>query len=142
MMEYRKGLIGMLILANIIVAGYLAYTEVFCVEPFCLTGGGCKIVQNSEYGSILGIKLGVVGIIGFFALFLSYILAYKKKIDYKIYLTMSFIGALGAIYFISLQFFVIKAVCSNCMAVDFNAILIFLISYYDFKKSLRERASR
>jgi hypothetical protein len=41
-MEYKKGLIGMLILVNLFLSGYLAYIYTTNDRGFCLTGEGVQ----------------------------------------------------------------------------------------------------
>ena len=134
-MEYRKGLIFILIMANIILSAYLSYTYFFNLEQFCLTGEGCTVVQNSDYSKIIGIPIAYLGFTSFVALFLIYLLAFNKKIEYKYFLAATIFGSIGAVYFIYLQAFAIKAYCSNCIATEIIMFLITCLSIYDYYKS-------
>ena len=132
-MEYIKGLLFILIAAEIILSGYLAYSSLSGTIPVCLTGKGCEIVQNSQYSQILGIPLSILGTISLILLLIFYYLAYKGKINYNWFLAACIFGTLDALYFIYLQFFVIKALCSNCLFVDFGMILILIIALMNKK---------
>jgi uncharacterized membrane protein len=132
-MEYLKGLLFILIAAEIILSGYLAYTVLSGIDAVCLTGENCKIVQNSQYSQILGIPLSVIGTLSFLALIILYSLVYKGLLDYNWFLAACIFGTLDALYFIYLQFFVIKALCSNCLFVDFGMILILIIALMNKK---------
>ena len=133
-MEYKKGLLFMLILASIAINIFFIATE----NPdstYCLSGQGCKIVQNSVYATLLGdTRNSHLGMIAFLALFLVFFLTYKNKIKYKYFLAMTYVGAILAVYFIYLQFFVINAICSNCMAIDIIMIIIAVVAILDYRE--------
>jgi uncharacterized membrane protein len=89
----------------------------------------CYVVQTSEYEKTLGINNSYFGLIAFPILL---ILAFSHIKDPKKYKKQMIIlgiigGALFAIYFLYLQFFVIKALCRYCMIVDIGALLSFSI---------------
>jgi uncharacterized membrane protein len=134
-MEYHKGLIGLLIIFNIILSGVLIYNN-YSGNNICLTGGNCETVQNSQYAQLFGIKLTNIGIIAFAALLGLYIIYLKKlnKHFERLFLLSSIIGALMAVYFIYIQFFILGKICSNCIIIDGFAIIIALLAVYDFKK--------
>ena len=134
-MKYRKGLLFILIAAEIVLSAYLAYTKITGTKAFCLTGQGCETVQNSAYGTILGIPLGVVGIASFSALFVLYLLVYNNKLPNYLFLIATIIGAIGSLYFLSLQVFVIGAICSDCFIVDCTMLIIAGITIYDYYKT-------
>lgn len=132
-MEYLKGLLFILITAEIILSGYLAYTSLYGIDAVCLTGENCKIVQNSQYSQILGIPLSIIGTLSFIALIIVYSLVYKGKINYNWFLAACIFGTLDALYFLYLQLFVIKALCSNCLIIDFGMIIILIIALINKK---------
>ncbi len=137
MMEYKKGLIFILILAAIAINIFFIYTE-NSNNDFCLTGQGCKIVQSSEYATLLGdIKNSNLGIFAFFYLFIIYTLSYKRKIPYIIFIISAYVGAVLALFFLYLQAFVIKSYCSNCVAIDIIMILIAVIATLDYREQKR-----
>ena len=127
-MKYLPGLIFILIIANIVLSIFAVYQE-YNGFSFCITGKGCEKVQNSEYSSILGIKLGWLGTLAFTALLIIYYLTYNKKLTQKLYISAISLGAILAIYFIYLQLFVIKAICSTCITLDFITIIISIASF-------------
>ncbi len=133
-MEYKKGLILILIIANIFLSSYLVYQDITKIDGFCLTGQGCKIVQTSEYSSLFGIKLAYLGLSFFILSLVIYLLTLNNKIKKKYFLAISSISALFALYFLFLQFFIIKALCSTCLAIDIFAIIIFITSLLNLKK--------
>lgn len=134
-MEYLKGLLFILIVTEIALSGYLAYTSIYGINPICLTGIGCKTVQNSEYSHIFGIPISLIGTLSFIILLIVYHFVYKEKINCNWFLVLCILGALGALYFLYLQFFVIKALCSNCLIADLGMILILIIALFANKKN-------
>ena len=121
-------------IAEIAMAGFLVYKDMNPTKTnlnICIKGGSCESVQNSVYGSIFGIKLPVYGLIAFIILLGLYFL------NKKLHLLTALIGMGISLTLISIQVFVLKQICSNCMIVDFTMITIFLISlvnYFIFKK--------
>jgi len=140
-MKNIKKIILTLIAFLILISVYNNYSLGFGAG-FCLTGGGtnsaCNDVQNSAYGKILGIKISLLGIWAFAILFLVYFLAsiknkYKQNF-YEIYLIMIAIGTLSSLYFLSVQFFILKQVCPNCLVIDITTLLVAVLSFVEFKK--------
>jgi uncharacterized membrane protein len=86
---------------------------------------GCRVVQASNYEETLGIKNAHLGLTAFSILFIINFLHIKKPTKKKkqfliIGLT---IGSIMAIYFLTIQFFVLHAICKYCMIADIGTIL-------------------
>jgi uncharacterized membrane protein len=137
-MEYKKGLIGMLILVNLFLSGYLAYIYTTNDRGFCLTGEGCNLVQDSEYSKIFGIQLPWFGLLSFVLLLAVYYLDTKNNIDNRILPTISLIGSIFAMYFLYVQIFIIGALCSTCLVTDLFTILIAVLVLTDFIKNIKD----
>lgn len=133
-MKYKEGLILILILVELLVASYIAYGDLTHTEGVCLTGASCGIVQGSEYGSLFGLKVSYFGLISFIFLLGIWYATHTKKIDRKYFVYTTFLGSIFAIYFISIQFLVLKTVCFNCMILDTIMILITIIAATEFYK--------
>lgn len=118
----------MLIIANVFISGYLIYSDLVGKTGICLTGQACKIVQTSQFSSILGINLSYIGFSSFIFLLIVYLLSFKNKTNYTIFLIFSIIGGLFALYLLTLQFLVIKAICSTCLAIDIFTLTIAILS--------------
>ena len=134
-----KKIIFFLLLFLSIFTIYLTISE-YLGESVCLTNqdsANCSTVQNTSYGKILGIKVLYLGAIAITLLFLIFIIANSKnkyrENFYEIYILGTIIGTIGAIYFISIQFFILKAICSPCLIIDFGIILISILSWVDYK---------
>lgn len=85
----------------------------------------CYAVQTSQYEKTLGINNSYFGLIAFPILLVFAFSYMKKQKQYKKRLIIAGIlfGAAFSIYFLYLQFFVIKALCKYCMVVDVGALL-------------------
>ena len=91
----------------------------------CTPGNGCDIVNNSTYGSVLGIKVSIYGIFIFsfmILLTLFHINKPNKHTRRLIHLAV-IIGSVAAAYFLYLQFFVIKAICAFCLVADVSMLV-------------------
>lgn len=116
-MNKLKKIIWLLILAEILLAAYQVYLD-YNDPNFCLFGTGCDVVKHSIYGSILGIKVSLIGLAAFTALLAIFIfMDYHPHIQ-TLFLTANVIGLVMAVYFLYIQFFVLKAVCSFCLFSD------------------------
>lgn len=102
-------------------------------SALCIFGSSCEDVQNSPYSHIFGIKLSQIGLVSFiFLLGLFFLASTNIKHEFW-FLLASFLGALFALYFLFIQFFILNQICSNCLIIDFMAILIAILSVYTFK---------
>ena len=106
----------------LIASSLLAFipTEKICGEETST----CSIVQNSKYKQTLGINNSYFGVIAFtFLILITVSQLQSPKKQKKLILNSGIvICALGAIYFIYLQLFIINALCPYCMIVDIGSI--------------------
>jgi uncharacterized membrane protein len=115
-------ILGILILA-IIASGILTFVS---VEQAC---GGvqttCYAVQTSQYEKTFGIKNAYIGLVVFSLLAILTFIHIIKPSKYKKQLIALGIigGALFALYFLYLQFFVLDAICKYCMVIDIGMLL-------------------
>jgi len=95
------------------------------IEQACGNDGSCTIVQTSKYETTFGIKNAHIGLIAFPILAILAIFELKKSNKYRKRLIQLgiIIGSLFAIYFLYLQFFVLKALCKYCLVVDFGVLI-------------------
>jgi hypothetical protein len=58
-----------LTLIGIGVASYLTYIHYAGIKPLCgRNGGGCEIVQTSEYSKLAGVPVALIGLIGYLSI--------------------------------------------------------------------------
>jgi uncharacterized membrane protein len=134
-----KDAIFLLLLFLTIFTIYLSISEILG-QTVCIAGehANCDIVQNSKYGKISGIRTTFIGTIAITLLFASFLFSSSKskyKQNFKeIYILGTIIGSLGALYFISIQIFILKTFCSSCLVVDITIIIISVLSWINYKK--------
>lgn len=139
-------IIGLLIIAEIALCIYIGVSGKN--NYFCTQGSECDSVQNSIYGTLFGIKLAWFGAICFSILFILFLIVRVSKKNYWMFFVSSLLGAGFAIYFISLQIFILKKFCKDCLIIDSIMILMFVIiifEFIDFKKeikSIEQKAER
>ena len=132
-------ILGILILFQIILCIYIAIIAKNGSDPLlCKPGSNCESVQSSIYGTLFGIKLAWFGVICFSIFFILFLIARVNKRHYWIFFLASIIGAGLSIYFISLQSFVLKKYCRDCLIIDGIMILMLIIVFFEFVDFRRE----
>ena len=131
-------LIGLFSFLGLVDASYLAakhYTETI---PPCAIVKGCEVVTTSQYATIGlpavegGISVALLGAIYYLIVLIISIAIIDTKSDRlkKFLARFSVIGLLASIWFISLQLFVIKALCLYCLVSAFSSTAIFITAFF------------
>ena len=107
----------LVILAGLLVAGYLAYVETTLTEATCGAVGNCNTVQQSPYAQIAGVPIGVIGIIGYVAMLLVWVFDQYRKQATATWLLfgLALAGVAFSIYLTFLEPFVIGESCVWCL---------------------------
>jgi len=103
-------------LAGIGVAGYLTWAHYADSAVVCVAGGSCEKVQESEYASIAGVPVAVLGLAAY-TVILS-LIAWDAPSARLSAATVALIGVLFSAYLLVLQLFVIDAICIWCLVND------------------------
>jgi uncharacterized membrane protein len=118
-----RAISGILALAGIGVAAYIAIVDAAGGTPQCLAGGtGCETVANSDYSDLAGINVAVLGIASYLLL-LGAALA-PGDLARIAGFTIALIGFGFSVYLTYLELFVIDAICQWCVA---SAVLMTLL---------------
>ncbi len=124
------------------VAGYLAYVETSQVTAVCGPVGDCNTVQQSEYARLFGIlPIGVLGLLGYVAISISWILArytrgwHADMASISLFAIIVF-GTLFSAYLTFLEPFVIGATCAWCLTSAILMTVLMLLSAGPAKTSL------
>jgi len=136
--EYKnviKVVILVLLLAEIIMSVSLAYENWKRDEALCIIGESCTAVQSSIFGEILGIKVSYMAVIAFIALLVIYF------VDEKAFVLGAAVGTVTALYFIILQLFVLKEICTSCMVIDGTMLIIFGLFIFELKMKKKKIGS-
>jgi uncharacterized membrane protein len=103
-------------LAGIAVAGYLTWAHYEDGSAVCVVGGSCEEVQSSEYASIVGIPVALLGLIAYATVFV--LVAWDAPVARLAAAAIALVGVLFSAYLLVVQLFVIDAVCAWCLAND------------------------
>jgi len=132
-------LIYLFIILGIVNAGYLYWQHVQFEKNkrkmVCPLNGHCEAVVESKYGTTLGIKNDILGIL--YLLALAFLITVDLSVPalsmYARFAIMGIatFGILFSTYLTYLQAFVIKEFCTWCVAAALdNFILVILIYFY------------
>jgi uncharacterized membrane protein len=103
-------------LAGAAVAGYLTYVHYQPEALVCTGGGGCEKVQDSEYATILGVPVAVLGLAAYASVLA--LTAWDTPTARALTVALT-LGALAfALYLIAVQAFAIEAWCFWCLVND------------------------
>lgn len=130
---WRTWAVPLLCLAGFGVAAYLSYVETANVAAVCGPVGDCNTVQQSSYARLFGIvPIGVLGLVGYLAIFATWIVAALAKgaladLAWLGLFLMALLGTLFSIYLTFLEPFVIGATCAWCLtSAVLMAVLLWL----------------
>ena len=115
---------------GLLVAGYLSVVELGGGVPSCGPLHGCETVATSEYSRIAGIPVAVFGV-ALSLILLTLALAWIRTDNpllLDVHCGLSLIGVIFEVYFLSLQVFVIHAVCVWCTLYGLTLIARFLVA--------------
>lgn len=102
--------------AGIAVAGYLSWAQYADSAVVCVAGGSCEKVQESEYASIAGIPVAVLGLVAYTVILA--LIAWDAPLARLSAATIALVGLCFSAYLLVLQLFVIDAICVWCLAND------------------------
>ncbi len=136
--QRTQWLLRILCVLGIGVAGYLAWTYLEEVDPYCGGTHGCADVQHSPYADVAGIPVPVIGIAGYVFLLALSLLRGRVGQELEFYLpTLSFgaalIGVLFSAYLTCLEAFVIRAWCYWCVASAVIMTAVWVLCIVDLK---------
>lgn len=125
-------IVVLLVIAGLGVAGYLAYIETTQSLAVCGPVGDCNAVQASDYATILGIPIAILGLINYLAVGLFWFVQDRvpDKQRHLVWLglmALTFFGTIFSIYLTALELFVIRAVCAWCLSSAVITTLLMLV---------------
>ncbi|MBI4232537.1 vitamin K epoxide reductase family protein [Candidatus Peregrinibacteria bacterium] len=137
MKEQKWILIGFFILGFIgfIDTSYLTVSHYSGSELSCTLTEGCGEVTSSEYSSIFGVPLALLGLL----YYLTIVVLTKLYWDLKKHAILNMIrlltlsGFMFSLYLVYLQIYVIEAICQYCMLSAISSTLLFTLSLISLK---------
>jgi uncharacterized membrane protein len=104
-------------IAGMALAGYLSYTGFFGAQAaYCEAGGGCDIVQSSQWATFLTLPTAFWGFLTYAALALIATRVKRASVHWKRAWTVGLLGLGVSIYLTAISVFVLEATCPYCLA--------------------------
>ncbi len=104
---------------------YLHYTE--GQSAFCSQGSDCDVVRQSDYSSIFGIPVALLGAVGYAIIFWFAYVSMSRKIRWILLYTVSLAGFVFSAYLTYVELFKIQAICPYCVASAVIITVIFIL---------------
>lgn len=117
-------------LVGLAIAAYLLAVRLAGGLPACGPGGGCELVQGSEYSEFLGLPVALYGVV-YSAIVTGSGLRWLMAGDRRALLAaygIGILGTLGIAYLTYLELFVIEAICAWCVAYGSTVIAGFVVA--------------
>jgi uncharacterized membrane protein len=115
---------------GLLIASYLSYVELGGGVPSCGVLHGCETVALSKYAKIGPVPVAVFGV--FLSLILlSLAIAWIRSNNpslLDLHYGLSLVGVIFEIYFISVQAFILHAICIWCASYGLSLIARFLVA--------------
>ena len=111
------------------VAGYLTYTSwTGDHAAYCEAGGGCDIVQSSQWATFLGAPTAFWGLLVYAGLAYLAFQVRRPIVQWRRAWVLAFIGWGVSVYLTAISIFVIQATCPYCLGSlgIFSAIMALL----------------
>jgi uncharacterized membrane protein len=113
-----------LTLIGVGVASYLTYIHYAGIKPLCgRNGGGCEIVQTSEYSKLAGVPVALIGLIGYLTILAS-LLVPESENSRLATVAFTVIGVAFSAYLTYREVFSIHHICEWCLS---SFVIIFLL---------------
>jgi uncharacterized membrane protein len=115
---------------GLLIAGYLSIVELGGGVPVCGPLHGCETVATSEYARIGGIPVAVFGV-ALSLILVTLALAWIRSdnpVLLDLHCGLSLIGVIFEVYFLTLQVFVIRAVCIWCTLYGLSLVARFVVA--------------
>ena len=115
---------------GLLIAGYLSVVELGGGVPACGPLRGCETVATSEYSRIGGIPVAVFGVaLSLILLTLAFAwIRTDNPVLLDAHCGLSLIGVIFEVYFLTLQVFVIRAVCVWCTVYGLTLVARFVVA--------------
>ncbi len=103
-------------LAGVAVAGYLTYTGwTGDRAAYCEAGGGCDIVQSSQWATFLGVPTALWGLLLYAGLAYTAFRVRRPIVQWRRAWVLAVIGWGVSVYLTAISVFVIQATCPYCL---------------------------
>ncbi len=131
------------IILSFLTAGFLGFLDAVYLTVGHYKGlflncfvGSCGTVLSSQYAAVGGIPVALLGTVYYFIIFIS-AAAYidsRKEFFIKFAARFTIVGFLASLWFLFLQFFVIKGICLYCIISAGVSISLFILGMLILKR--------
>jgi uncharacterized membrane protein len=137
----RRTLIALTIL-GIAVASYLTYIHYAGIKPLCgRNGGGCEIVQTSQYSKLAGVPVALIGLLGYVAI-LGSLLMRQSESSRLATTAFTVVGCGFSAYLTYRELFSIHHICEYCVSSFVIITILMCLAIWSFLRGGDERAPR
>jgi uncharacterized membrane protein len=127
------------------LASYLTYIHYAGIKPLCgANGGGCEIVQTSEYSKLAGVPVALIGLLGYIAI-LGSLLARESETSRLATVAFTVVGFGFSAYLTYRELFSIHHICEYCVSSAGLITVLMCLSVWRFLRGdpgLREASGR
>ena len=121
-------------LAGLAVASYLTYVHYRPAALVCTGGGGCETVQSSDYATLAGVPVALLGLLAYAAVLVLVGVDTAAARQAVVVIALSAAGF--AAYLVLLQAFVIDAWCIWCLVNDLVIVpLLVVLSVWRLRRA-------
>lgn len=117
-------------IAGFFDSAYLTLTHYKNIAPPCEIAKGCETVLTSQFSTIFGIPVAIIGAIYF--LFLIFVILQRGWL-FRYLKFFAFLGVLASLYFFYTQAFILHAFCQYCILSEVIILGIFILSFKNKK---------
>lgn len=134
-MKLTKNKIALLFLsiAGFFDSAYLTIVHYKHIIPPCTIAKGCETVLTSQFSTIFGIPVALIGSLYF--LFLIFLILNNQSFNlFRYFKLFAFLGVLASLYFFYTQAFILHAFCQYCLLSEAIILAIFILSFFSKEK--------
>ena len=125
----RAAVLGSILLIGLGISVYMGYTSLADTGLVCGPIGSCADVQGSRYAKLFGIPMGVLGVAGYLAIFVTWLVARRRSPEgggwHWLPWAIALAGLLFSMRLTFLEPFVIGKTCSWCLGSAISMTLTF-----------------
>ena len=127
-------------------SAYLAIIKITHSPIYCTPGlGNCETVQNSQWSTLWGIPVALLGAMAYLVLIIFFVfgdkISFLKQYSQFIVFGTSLFGFLFSLYLTYLELFVIHTICQWCILSAICMTVVFIVTIIRLK-DLQLRTSK
>jgi uncharacterized membrane protein len=121
--------------AGFLDASYLTVKHYLGGPVVCVILQGCDVVTTSKYSVVGPAPVALFGAIYYFFIFFlaALYIETKRELFLAAAAALTPVGFLASLWFVYLQFFIIKAICLYCMISAGSSTLLFALGLFVLK---------